>query len=126
VKKRSEKTLKAILDKVFSIYIRTKYSVAGFNICYCGKRIPIEESDASHYVPRGCLNLRYDERNVYPSCRRCNRYMDGNLPAYAVFLEKTHGQGILQQLLKDKEVIVKYFPYEEKIEYYKKRIAELV
>ena len=123
-KLRSIKTLKRLLDEVFSKYIRTKYLKDGYNTCYCGAKILPEESDASHYVSRGCLALRWDERNVHPSCRSCNRYRGGNLQAYAVYLEATYGEGILQELAREKEKIVKLSPqwYEEKIAFYKKMV----
>lgn len=125
-KKKSPKSLKRKLDAIYSEYIRRSASdQEGFVNCYCGVRVHWKESDNSHYIPRGCLALRYDPRNTAPSCRRCNRYMGGNLQAYAQFLEARYGYGILQELEKERRQIIPNFPYEEKITLYTKLISEL-
>lgn len=122
-KKKNEKSLKRKLDEIYSVYVRkTASDKTGYVTCYCGVRIHWKESDCSHYIPRGCLALRYDSRNTTPSCRRCNRYMGGNLAAYALSLEARFGVGILQELDREKRNIVKNFPYEELIDKYRKLV----
>ncbi len=114
-----DKTLKRNLDEVYSRWLRKSYADdRGYITCYCGVSVPWEESDCSHFVPRGCLALRFDIRNTRPACRRCNRFMGGNLHAFAIVLEAEYGPGILQELARDKQKITKYFPYEEKIAHY--------
>lgn len=39
--------------------------------------------DAGHYLSRGAKpHLRFDERNCHGQCKRCNRYLSGNVPNY--------------------------------------------
>ena len=125
-KKPNEKSLKRKLDALHSIAVRKGAADSrGYITCYCGVSIPWQEADCSHYIYRSCLNLRYDFRNTHPSCRRCNRFMGGNLAAYALFLERKYGTGILQTLEQEKHKIVKNFPYLEESEKRKKLIQEL-
>ena len=42
--------------------------------------------------------LWFDLRNINAQCNACNNYRSGNLNEYAIFLEKKHGPGILQEL----------------------------
>jgi hypothetical protein len=51
--------------------------------------------------------------------------MGGNLAAYALFLENKYGPGILQELEREKNKTIRYFPYEEKIEEYTKKLNEI-
>lgn len=118
-KKIKPSTLKRKLDEIYSLYVRQAAADSeGFLSCYCGVRIHWKESDCSHYIPRGCLALRYDPRNTLPSCRRCNRFMGGNLQAYALVLQSRFGTSILQELERERQKITKNFPYEEMIEKY--------
>lgn len=123
---KSIKSLKRRLDEIYSQYTRRKGSdEQGYVTCYCGVRIPWQESDNSHYIPRGVLSLRYEPKNTHPSCRRCNRFMGGNLQAYALYLRRLYGEEILEWLDKEKRKIVKNFPYQEKISSYSTLLAEL-
>lgn len=125
-KKPKEKTLKSKLDVLYSLYTRQAAADKnGYVACYCGVSLHWKESDCSHYIPRGCLALRYDPRNTRPSCRRCNRFMGGNLQAYALALQKDYGLGILEELEREKRKIVKNFPYQQKITEYEALLITL-
>ncbi|MDD3404947.1 MAG: recombination protein NinG [Paludibacteraceae bacterium] len=54
------------LDCIFSEYIRLRdANRGGYVSCIsCGARISWKNSDAGHYVPRGNMSLRFDEKNV--------------------------------------------------------------
>lgn len=44
-------------------------------------------TDAGHFRSRGSApHLRFDERNCHGQCKRCNRYLSGNVAAYRVGL----------------------------------------
>lgn len=123
---KSIKSLKRKLDEIYSQYTRRNGSdEQGYVTCYCGARIPWQESDNSHYIPRGVLSLRYEPKNTHPSCRRCNRFMGGNLQAYALHLRRLYGEEILEWLDKEKRKIVKNFPFQEQIAKYSTLLAEL-
>lgn len=126
IKKPKQSTLKAKLDRIYSLYVRKSQSDdSGQITCYCGVRVHWSESDNSHYIPRGSLSTRYDPRNTHASCRRCNRYMGGNLQQYALYLRRKYGDGILESLDQEKRKIVKNFPYEALIAEYTQKLAEM-
>lgn len=126
MKKQKPATLKRKLDEIYSKYIRkSSADEQGYITCYCGARVPWEESDNSHYIPRGILSLRYEPKNTHASCRRCNRFMGGNLQAYAIYLRRKYGADILEWLDREKRKTTKYFPYEEKIAFYTEAFTKL-
>lgn len=64
---------------------------------------------AGHYKPQGVFkSIKYDPQNVHAQCTRCNKWLHGNLSAYAVALEKRYGFGILQTLERRSRL---YFDY---------------
>jgi len=71
-----KKTLIKACDALFSKYILHKNADRdGYVTCItCGKRAPIAQMDAGHFIGRRIQVLRYDERNVHPQCRYCNRF----------------------------------------------------
>ena len=77
------------------------------------------EKPIVHTISRAVvLPLDTDEQNTHPSCRRCNRSMHGNLQLYALYLQRTYGVEILEELERAKRTIVKNFPYQELIDFY--------
>jgi hypothetical protein len=119
-------TLKKDLDAVFSKYIRLRGSCDGFNLCVtCERRFPIKELQCGHYITRGCLALRFHEKNCHPQCDRCNVFLRGNRSSYALYLTRTYGKDILEELESLKhDTTVKYrkSDYIEMIAYYKAKI----
>lgn len=81
--------------------------------------------DAGHYITRSALNTRYDERNVHPQCKACNRFHEGRKDEYALFLIRTYGPQILDELNKLKWQPVYNFPFEAKIKEYKEKLKAL-
>ena len=121
-------TLIKKLDRVYSLYIRHREAKDGQNYCVtCGAYKPITELDCGHYVPRNHKSLRWDERNTWPQCRRCNRFQHGNMASYAAFLEKKYGYGILQTFEKERWVITKLTSEElkSKIDMYSNKVSQL-
>ena len=55
-------------------------------------------TQAGHYLRRAIQATRYNERNVHPQCLMCNVFKHGELPKYALFLIKTYGPNILEEL----------------------------
>lgn len=118
--------LKKRLDKVFSEYIRRTKAKNEICICVtCGKRDHYKEMDAGHYVSRRHLSTRFDERNVWPQCKSCNRFNEGRKDEYALFLIRTYGDDILQELKELKDKPAYNFPYEDKIKEYRKTLKDL-
>lgn len=121
-KKLSISKLKKELDRVFSIYIRTKYTnYQGYVQCYtCPKLMLFKESQNGHFVPRQYLATRFDERNCRPQCYACNMLYNGQPSTFALKLEQ-ETPGIVQELDRLRHVTIKWYPYDyqEKIDFYK-------
>lgn len=109
LKRWSISKMKQELDKVFSLYIRQlDANDEGYVSCItCKKVIHWQESDASHYISRQHLSTRWDEMNVWPCCRACNRFHGGQLDEFALFLTQQFGSDVLEQLNKKKHTPVK-------------------
>lgn len=127
-KKQKKKTvlkLKKELDKVFSLFIRHKYAKNGYVECYtCYEKKEINSIQNGHFVSRAHLATRYMEENCRPQCVGCNVFGGGRTAIYANRLE-TENPGIVAKLYRQAQEIVKNYPYEEKIEYYKEKLVEL-
>lgn len=108
--KSETQKLKEKADRIFSKYIRLKWSDPnGYCRCVtCGKKDIWTRMHAGHFVLRRHMSCRYREDNVHPQCVYCNSFQDGNASAYAVFLEKEYGDGILQELEQRKYCVAPY------------------
>ena len=106
-KKRSLATLKRGLDKVFSLWIRRRDGdTKGYGKCVtCGKHSLLQ---ASHFIPRQHLSVRWDGRNVHGACAHCNCWLHGNLINYTLFMQKTYGQDVVDELMRLKRTTVKF------------------
>lgn len=106
--RRSHKTTKAKLIKLFSQFIRLRDSNEhGIGQCIsCGKFITVWREDgeikfnqkahAGHYYSRGASkSLYFDEKNVNLQCVACNSFLEGNKQGYARGLIRKYGDGIL-------------------------------
>lgn len=119
MKKKTDAQLKKELDRVFSLYIRNKYAVNGMVKCYtCSAIKLIKEIQNGHFVPRNILATRFLEDNCRPQCVACNMFQRGRPDEFAAKLEKEK-KGTVIRLNKMRYQITKYFPYAEKVAYYK-------
>ncbi len=101
--KTSRRELIKRLDRIFSMYIRLKYSTGGMVRCYtCGRWYPIEQMTVGHFIKRQFSGVRYDERNVKPQCRRCNYFLQGNDVEFERRLKQEYGDHIID-LLREKK-----------------------
>lgn len=88
------------LWKRFSKYIRTtRANQYGMCVCVtCGAVGKVKQFDAGHFVRREFLPTLFDERNVHPQCRVCNRGEYGKEEEYSFFLKMKYGPGICEEL----------------------------
>lgn len=64
----------------------------GFVVCVtCEKRVHYKAAHGSHYIDRMHKAAIIHEDNVWPCCKNCNKYRDGNLPKFKTFLLETIG-----------------------------------
>lgn len=112
------------LDVIFSRFIRWRDK----GQCYtCPKKDDPKFMQCGHFNPRQYLSTRYDERNNHCQCYACNMLYNGQPSRYAQHLIEDFGQGIINELEKDRLKAVKLDInwYLEKIEHYEKMFEEL-
>ena len=121
VKVKRQPDLKAKLDKEFSLFIRLRDTMpSGFRCISCGQIKPYEQADCGHYINRQHMSTRFDETNCNAQCRKCNRFMEGNIQGYRQGLIAKYGEQRVLLLEAKKNQTRKYsdFEYRELIKYY--------
>lgn len=87
--------------KVFSEYIRQKYSVDGKCTCItCGVTKPWREMQAGHAFASRCNNILFLEDIVRPQCYSCNVPRGGMYDEYHSWVIKQYGQDGFDRLLR--------------------------
>lgn len=120
--------LKKELDRVFSIWARTRdMDENGIATCVtCGRQDHWKNMDAGHYVPRQDMSTRWHEFNVWPQCRPDNAFRGGEPEKMAAYIDKTVGPAIaafLRDLAKRPFKPTRQW-YENQIRIYKARIPD--
>ena len=109
-RKISRKGLIKKLDKLFSIYIRTRYAMDGMVRCVtCKNPLPKhwKEVDAGHFCSRRHYSTRWHPTNVQNQCKNCNRFGGENY-LFGKYLDKTYGIGTADELIKLSRQITKF------------------
>jgi hypothetical protein len=127
MKKKTTARLKKDLDKLFSEFIRRKYANQEGQVrCYtCGVTKDWKAIQNGHFVSRSHLATRFDEDNCRPQCVGCNVFGQGRVAVFASKLDQEIGEGTVARLYMQAQKIVKDYPYEERISYYKNKLSEL-
>jgi hypothetical protein len=116
--------LKQYLWDTFSKYIRQRDK----GVCIsCGKVDDWKRMDVGHYIPKTKgLSIYFNERNGNCQCTHCNRFMHGNLDAYALALKRKYGNGILEELdeVRKHKMILNRLQYLALIEHYKELLKQ--
>jgi len=118
------KTRRDAAVKWFNRYIRLRDS--GEPCISCGD-ILYGKYDAGHFITAGsCTALRFDERNCYAQCVRCNHWLSGNRVAYRENLIAKFGQELVEYLEGPQPTInITVDWYREIEETYKAKFKEL-
>ena len=123
MKKPTRKSLVIKLDTVFSQYIRRKDAIDEIATCVtCNKKDHYKKLQCGHFMSRRHYSTRWDENNVAPQCKYCNRYCQGEQ-----FLFSKHlGLKLSNKLLIKSKQIAKFTDVEikEMIDYYKQKNSE--
>jgi hypothetical protein len=127
---KSKTNYKKRLWALVSEYVRRKAADhAGNATCVsCGSVAHWKKVHAGHYIAKSLGNAIYfDERNVNVQCVACNLWRHGNLAPYALYLLKTYGPRILDELdaLRRTETQLREPWYLEQIELYKSKLSAL-
>lgn len=104
LKTRSDYIKEAQIE--FNKYVRLRDSGQGCISCgsACGEGSIGGSGDAGHFRSRGSApHLRFDERNCHLQCKRCNRYLSGNVADYRVGLVRRIGLDVVLALEEDQE-----------------------
>ena len=125
-KKKTLKYWKTKIDKPFHEYIRRRDADNDSGYCQCiscDKPIHFTESDAGHFISRGKLATRWDERNVNAQCRKCNRFEYGRQYEYSITL----GEDLSDELLQKSRQTMKLMEheYQEIFETYRDKLKEI-
>lgn len=116
------------LDRLFSLYVRQKHAnPQGMVMCVTCQDVRHwkDGMDAGHFVDRNQLAVRYDETNVYPQCRGCNRFNGGENEAMAEHVAYVHGPDHPGLLRAKGRTIVPDFPYARLIAHYEGELRSI-
>ena len=129
-RRASRSTLMDKADRAFSLFIRTRdsqeYEGKVFRCISCGRVLSIDQADCGHYVNRSHMSLRFSEMNCHAQCRRCNRFMEGNIQDYRKGLIKKLGEAKVLLLEATKNVTNKISNFELELlaKHYKKEVKK--
>lgn len=73
----------------------------------CGKQENWKDLDGGHFVPRAHKKHKLREENIHPQCRYCNRYRNGALAEYTLYMIDMYGRDFVEWLWESKQEIVK-------------------
>lgn len=132
-KKKRQPSLNTLRDKLDSLVSRyVRLSAAdhrGIAHCVsCGKADHWQNMDAGHFVSRKHLAVRFDERNLHPECKACNRFSPDHLIGYTIWMQENYGDMVIAELWAKKHQLVKYTrgDYETMIDDMATKLARLV
>lgn len=119
----SRKELKKKLDRVFSLYIRLrdcdKKGIVRCPLCWAKVIWNWTQCQNMHYVKREKMWYRYNERNCYAGCKRCNVVLNGNYEKYTLFMIKKYGIEEVERMLYDNKTYkIHDYELEEMIQHY--------
>jgi hypothetical protein len=128
-KQKSLSVLRDEADKLFSEIIRkrdvcwaTKYKCV---VClkYIGRW---QMADAAHVFDRDNMATRYDEHNVWATCRECNRFDPNHREKFKDVVRMIMGKESFEALEKRSRSMMKFTRYEmvEMIEMFKLKLKQ--
>lgn len=111
------------LDTLFSKYIRLRYAVDGKVQCVtCGRKEHWKNVDCGHFIPRGRIGTRFDERNCHVQCKDCNQAKSGNMERYHHYMKVWFGQDVIDELLLQSRKPLKTYEIQEMITVYREKL----
>ncbi len=121
LKRKSKSDITKIQDKIWELCKKITRHRYG-NTCYtCGKTgLEGSNQHTGHLYPKAALGayLKYDLRVLRIQCYHCNVNLGGNGAVYLENILRDEGAEYIEQIRKDKQVLVKA------IDHYKKILVE--
>ena len=108
--KAKRSTIVKKLDTVFSRYIRKREAdYNGIAECFtCGRKAHWKDLQCGHFQTRKKYSTRWHELNVAPQCGGCNMYNGGQQYIFGLKIDKIHGEGTAEDLVRQSNQITKY------------------
>jgi len=102
------------LDKVFSEYIRRRDAdeYGRVKCCTCDAVQHWAEMDCGHFVVRGNMSTRSDERDSAAQCKYCNRVDLGRYELHREYINERYGPGTAEELERLGKTEVHFMQYE--------------
>ena len=93
------------LDKIFSIFIRLRDSNERWIVVcpLCWAKIPRQKAQNMHFISRGVMKYRYNEKNCHAGCMRCNVILHWNYIAYTRRMQKIYWISFVDRIISDKQ-----------------------
>ena len=116
------------LWRVFSEYIRRSHANNEICTCVtCGVQDHWKNMDCGHFISRNHKATKFNESNVAPQCKKCNRFLGGRQFEFGLWIDKTYGPGKANYLLVRSRSTMKFtqFDIDEMTKYYKTLLKEL-
>jgi hypothetical protein len=117
------------LDRIFSVYVRLsgvkKEHIAQ---CFtCDKVLHWREIQCGHFQSRRFYSTRFHVLNCKPQCYACNIGLSGNQYIFGVNLDKLHGEGTAESMVRASREVKKFTSAEmmELITMYEDLVGEL-
>jgi len=125
--KRAEKRAQWWLSKYIRLRdcIRTTWTKEVFKCCSCWCLTHFSKWDAWHFISRSYTAVKFDERDVYAQCRKCNRFQQGCWDKMYEHVKKLHWQEVIDELMQKKNEIVRYIDYDELSDKYRELFNSL-
>lgn len=95
-KKEDRISFKAALKRADSAFAKFIKARDGNICCTCGKHS--KRIECGHFIPRGHMAIRFDERNSHSQCTRCNHYLGGDPVRYRKFMIEQYGMRVVEEL----------------------------
>lgn len=117
------------LDRIFSVFVRlTGANSNHLTACFtCDKVLHWREIQCGHFQSRRFYSTRFHELNCKPQCYACNIGLSGNQYVFGVNLDKLHGKGTADSMVRKSREVKKFTSQEmmEMITYYEQKVGEL-
>ena len=109
----------------FSKYIRLRDCIRTtgrkdmFKCISCGAITAFGSGDAGHFISRSYKATKFDERNVFGQCAKCNRFLQGQWDKMYEAIRDLHGQETIDDLMIQRNKLTYNVDYAELADKYR-------